>query len=157
MGAAGNRLVYSDFDFGNLKLWAFPTRNAIRRSRPGRIDFVAEHREVLLFGGRDGLYRLTGVDPSNFNSDEISRTGPLDGYSWNATINALGYIGENGFYLTDAAETQYVSKIVLDKFFENKRARRGTMLFFSDDTFLFSVGLQLFARNSLYMVRRGSY
>ena len=142
-GAAGNRLVYSNFDFGDLKLWAFPTRNAVRRSRPGRIDFVAEHREVLLFGGRDGLYRLTGVDPSNFNSDEISRTGPIDGYSWNATINALGYIGENGFYLTDAAQTQYVSKIALDKFFENKRARRGTMLFFSDDTFLFNVGLQL--------------
>ena len=141
-GAAGDRLVYSDFDAANLKLWAFPTRNTIRRSRPGRIDFVAEHREVLLFGGRDGLYRLTGLTPADFNSDEISRTGPLDGYSWGATINAFGYAGENGLYLTDAAGVEYISKLSLDKFFRNKRARRGTMLFFSDDTFLFSVGLQ---------------
>ena len=141
-GGAGDRLVYSDLDFGELKLWAFPTRNAIRRSRTGRIDFVAEHREVLLFGGRDGLYRLIGTDASDFNSDEISRTGPVDGYCWSATINALGYVGENGFYLTDAATTEYVSKLAIDKFFENKRARRGAMLFFSDDTFLFTIGLQ---------------
>ena len=141
-GGAGDRLVYSDLNFGNLKLWAFPTRNAIRRSRTGRIDFVAEHREVLLFGGRDGLYRLIGTDASDFNSDEISRTGPVDGYCWSATINALGYVGENGFYLTDAATTEYVSKLAIDKFFENKRARRGAMLFFSDDTFLFTIGLQ---------------
>ena len=141
-GAAGDRLVYSDLDFADLKLWAFPTRNAVRRSRTGRIDFVAEHREVLLFGGRDGLYRLVGTDASDFNSDEISRTGPVDGHCWSATINALGYVGENGFYLTDAATTEYVSKLAIDKFFENKRARRGAMLFFSDDTFLFTVGLQ---------------
>ena len=141
-GGAGDRLVYSDLNFGNLKLWAFPTRNAIRRSRTGRIDFVAEHREVLLFGGRDGLYRLIGTDASDFNSDEISRTGPVDGYCWSATINSLGYVGENGFYLTDAATTEYVSKLAIDKFFENKRARRGAMLFFSDDTFLFTIGLQ---------------
>ena len=85
---------------------------------------------------------MTGLTAEDFNSDEISRTGPLDGYSWGATINAFGYVGENGLYLTDAAEVQYISKLALDKFFKNKRARRGTMLFFSDDTFLFSVGLQ---------------
>lgn len=141
-GASGDRLVYSDIDFADVKLWAFPSKNAIRRSRPGRIDFVAEHREVLLFGGRDGLYRLTGTDAFDFRSDEISHVGPLDGFAWSTTIDTLGFVGENGLYLTDGVNTELSTKIVLDNFFKNKRTRRGTMLFFSDDTLLFSAGLQ---------------
>ena len=138
----GDRLVFSDVEFGEIRPWSFPLSNDIRRIRPGRVDFAVSFREVLLFGGRDGLFRLNGADPTNFDSDEISRIGPLDSFAWSATDNTLGFVGENGLYLTDAATVEYVSDMVLDTFFRDKRARRGVVLFFSDNTFLFSVGLQ---------------
>ena len=141
-GAAGDRVVYSDFDFGNPALWRFPQLNEIRRGKPGRIDFVASHREVLLFGGHDGLYRLTGVDPSDFDSDEISGVGPLDGYNWSTFKNSLGFVGSRGLYLTDASSVELLSEKALDGFFDAKIVQDGAVLFFEDDTMLFFVRLQ---------------
>ena len=88
------------------------------------------------------INRLTGTDQFDFRSDEVSRVGPLDGHAWSATIDTLGFVSENGLYLTDGVNTELSTKIVLDSFFENRRARRGTKLFFSDDTLLFSAGIQ---------------
>ena len=138
----GDRLIYSDFDGTISKLWAFPKRNEIRRTRPGRVDFCASHREVLLFGGHDGLYRLTGLDPLDFDSDEISGVGPLDGYSWGTLKNSLGFVGRRGLYLTDASSVDSLSDEVLNGFFDAKVVQRGAVLFFEDDTMLFFVRLQ---------------
>ena len=138
----GDRLIYSDFDGTISKIWAFPKKNEIRRTRPGRVDFCASHREVLLFGGHDGLYRLTGVDPSDFDSDEISGVGPLDGYSWGTFKNSLGFVGIRGLYLTDASSVELLNEKALDGFFDAKIVQDGAVLFFEDDTMLFFVRLQ---------------
>ncbi|MCE2396880.1 hypothetical protein J4G02_20360 [Candidatus Poribacteria bacterium] len=139
---AGDRLIYSDFRGTVQAIWAFPATNEIRRTRPGRVDFCASHREVLLFGGHDGLYRLTGLDSSDFDSDEISGVGPLDGYSWGTFKNSLGFVGSYGLYLTDASSVQFLSEAALDGFFDAKIVQRGAVLFFEDDTMLFFVRLQ---------------
>ena len=138
----GNRLVYSDYDGTRSKFWSFPKSNEVRRTRPGRIDFCASHREVLLFGGHDGLYRLTGTDPFDFDSDEISGVGPLDGYSWGTLKNSLGFVGSRGLYLTDAAGVESLSDESLDEFFDAKVVQRGSVLFFEDSTIIFFVRLQ---------------
>ena len=137
----GDSLVYSDIEFGSIRPWVFLPTDVVKRIRPGRLDFARSFREVLLFGGRDGLFRLEGI-PENFSQDDISRIGPLDAYAWSATKNTLAFVGENGFYSTDASTVEYLSDMSLDTFFKSKRARRGIVLFFSDNTFLFSVGLQ---------------
>ena len=138
----GNRLVYSDYDGTLSKFWSFPKSNEIRRTRPGRVDFCASHREVLLFGGHDGLYRLTGADPFDFDSDEISGVGPLDGYSWGTLKNSLGFVGNRGLYLTDAADVQSLSDEALDEFFDAKMVQRGAVCFCTDSTIIFFTQLQ---------------
>ena len=144
----GNRLIYSEYDGTLSKFWSFPKRNEVRRTRPGRVDFCASHREVLLFGGHDGLYRLTGADPYDFESDEISGVGPLDGYSWGTLKNSIGFVGSRGLYLTDASSVQFLSNQALDRFFDGQEVRHGTVLFFEDDTLLFFVELQAVANRS---------
>ena len=79
-GAAGDRLVYSDIRNGTPTPWAFPSVNEIRVD--GRVDFCAELRDVLLFGGKTGLYRLTGVSEYDFRVGTLGRIGPIDGYAW---------------------------------------------------------------------------
>ena len=101
---AGDRLIYSDIQLGSLVPWAYPAVNEIRTGE--QITFCAELREVLLFGGRGRLSRLTGTDEYNFNIDTLSHRGPLDGYSWNRLTDVLAYIGEGGFFVTDASSVQ---------------------------------------------------
>lgn len=144
----GNRLIYSDYDGTLSKFWSFPKSNEIRRTRPGRVDFCASHREVLLFGGHDGLYRLTGADPFDFDSDEISGIGPLDSYSWGTLKNSIGFVGSRGLYLTDAAGVQSLSDQALNGFFDGREVQHGTVLFFEDDTILFFAELQAVADRS---------
>ena len=138
----GDRLIYSDYDGTTSKIWTFPPTNEVRRTRPGRVDFCASYREVLLFGGYDGLYRLTGSDTFDFDSDEISGVGPLDGYSWGTLKNSLGFVGNRGLYLTDASEVQFLSDEVLDGFFDAKTVEHGSVIFFDDNTILFFVRLK---------------
>ena len=139
---AGDRLVYSDYRGTTQALWAFPATNEIRRVGGGRIEFCASHREVLLLGASDGLYRLEGVDPLNFKIDQISGTGPLDGYSWGVMKDTLGFVGSKGLYVTDAASVEFVSDESLDGFFDAQVVKRGSVVFFTDNTILFFVGLQ---------------
>ncbi len=138
----GDRLVYTDFDGTIPEFWTFPPKNFIRHVNSGRVDFCVSHREVLLFGGADGLFRLTGRDIFDFEADQISGVGPLDGYSWGVMKDALGFLGNRGLYLTDASSVEFVSDEALDGFFDAQVVRRGSVVFLQDNTILFFVGLQ---------------
>ena len=138
----GDRLVFTGFDGTTPEFWTFPPNNFIRHVNSGRVDFCASHREVLLFGGADGLFRLTGRDFFDFEADQISGTGPLDGYSWGVMKDTLGFLGSRGLYLTDASSVEFISDEALDGFFDAKVVKHGSVVFIQDNTILFFVGLQ---------------
>ena len=157
---AGDRLVYSDVDFGNIVPWAFPPVNEIRVQ--GRVDFCAEINEVLLFGSRDGLWRLAGNTAYNFAVGQISNSGPVDGYAWSKITDALAFVGEGGLFLTDASQVIRASETVLDDFFQDKKVVRGAVAFFKDGDILYAVTLEdskgdtqdvQFKREDAYWVR----
>ena len=138
----GDRLIYSAYSGTIAQYWHFPKDHFQVRSDNGRIDFCASHREVLLIGASDGLFRLEGQDEFDFELDQISGAGPLDGYSWGALENTLGFIGSKGLYVTDAATVEFVGDESLDGFFNAKTVVHGSVAFFVDNTILFFVGLQ---------------
>ena len=138
----GDRLLFSDIREGSYQVWAFPPANEVRPPESGRIDFAADFQEILLFGGRDGLWRLRGPDPVDFSPDRLSGLGPVDGHSYGIFRNALGFVGDGGLFITDGVEVHKVSDLVLDEFFEGEYIRRGSVLFVSDDTILFHVVLR---------------
>ena len=138
--AAGNRLVYSDLRQGVLVPWSFPTLNEIRVQ--GSVDFCAEINEVLLFGGRDGLWRLAGNTSYNFAVGQISNSGAIDGYAWSRITDAPAFVGEGGLFVTDASAVVRISETVLDDFFQNKRVVRGAVAFFKDGDILYAVTLE---------------
>ena len=138
----GDRMVFSDYGEGGSKFWSFPPHNSIRPVTSRRVNFCVSHREVLLFGGTDGLFRLTGRDTFDFEADQISGVGPLDGYSWAIMKDTLGFSGPRGLYLTDASSVEFISDEALDGFFDGQVVKRGSVVFFQDNTILFFVGLQ---------------
>ena len=150
---AGDRLIYSDFDGTIPRYWAFPKKNFLSRSDGRRVDFCARHREVLLVGASDGLFRLDGRDALDFNLDQISGAGPLDGFSWNVSLNTLGFVGLTGFFITDAATVELVSDESLDGFFTDREIRRGLVGFFVDNTLLFFADNDLFRFDDRHWVR----
>lgn len=137
---AGDRLVYSDLQNGNLVPWAFPEVNDIRV--PGRVEFCAEINEILIFGSRDGLWRITGGTEYNFAVGQISASGPVDGYAWSKITNALAFVGEGGFFITDASSVVRASETILDDFFINKKVIRGAVAFFKDGDVLFAIAVK---------------
>ena len=139
-GAAGDRLVYSDLRQGALVPWSFPTLNEIRVQ--GSVDFCAEINEVLLFGSRDGLWRLAGNTEYNFAVGQISNSGAVDGYAWSRITDALAFVGEGGLFVTDASRVIRVSETVLDDFFQDKKVVRGAVAFFKDGDILYAVTLE---------------
>ena len=159
-GGAGNRLVYSDLRSGVIVPWAFPAVNEIRVE--GRVDFCAEINEVLLFGSRDGLWRLAGNTEYNFAVGQISNSGSIDGYAWSRITDALAFVGEGGLFVTDASQVIRVSETVLDDFFQDREVVRGAVVFFKDGDVLYSVSLKdsggntedvQFKREDAYWVR----
>ena len=132
---AGDRLIYSDIRDGSLVPWAYPPANEIRTGE--QITFCAELREVLLFGGRGRLSRLTGTDEYNFNIDTLSHRGPVDGYSWNRLTDVLAYIGEGAFFVTNASDVQAVSEPILNKVFKDKQLLTGSVAFLQDGDILY--------------------
>ena len=132
---AGDRLIYSEIRSGSLLPWVYPPVNEIRTG--AEITFCAELREVLLFGGRQRLSRLTGTDEYNFNIDTLSHRGPLDGYSWNRLTDVLAYIGEGGFFVTDASDVQAVSDPVLNRIFKDRQLLTGGVVFLQDGDILY--------------------
>ena len=136
---AGDRLIYSDLQNGVIVPWAFPPANDIRVQ--GKVDFCAEINEVLLFGSRDGLYRLTGGTEYDFAVGQISGSGPIDGYAWQKITDALAFVGEGGLFVTDASAVVRISELVLDDFFVDKKVVSGAVAFFKDGDVLYSVTL----------------
>ena len=132
---AEDRLIYSDIQFGSLVPWAYPAVNEIRTGE--QVTFCAELREVLLFGGRGRLSRLTGTDEYNFNIDTLSHRGPLDGYSWNRLTEVLAYIGEGGFFVTDASSVKPLSDPSLNRIFKDRKLLTGSLVFLQDGDILF--------------------
>ena len=132
---AGDRLIYSDVRLGTLIPWAYPAVNEIRTGE--QVTFCAELREVLLFGGRGRLSRLSGTDEYNFNIDTLSHRGPVDGYSWNRLTDVLAYIGEGAFFITNASDVQAVSEPILNKVFKDKKLLTGSVVFLQDGDILY--------------------
>ena len=98
-GATGDELRFSEVRNG-VPFWhTWPVINSIRTG--SRIDFCAAYRGMLLFGGADGLYRLSGTSPANFRYDQISARGPVSPHAWGVLDNAFGFVGADGLYLTD--------------------------------------------------------
>ena len=133
-------LRYSDLRFGNLALWAYPEVNAIRR--PVDCIFTETYRELLLFGGRNGLWRMTGSDPHTYNPDQLSNLGPIDTYATTKTEDIFGYITPAGLHTTDGIATQDISE-PLQAHFENQEPIRGSVLFLPNGHSVWSV---VFAR-----------
>ena len=157
---AGDRLIYSDLQDGNLVPWSFPPVNDIRVE--GRVDFCAEINEVLLFGSRAGIWRLTGGTEYDFAIGQISASGPIDGYAWSKITDALAFVGEGGLFVTDASAVVRISETVLDDFFTDQKVVRGAVAFFKDGDVLYSVTLKdrdgntvdyQFKREDAYWVR----
>lgn len=97
-----NELRFSEVNYGIPEWHAFPILNAIRAD--SRIEFCAAYRGVLLFGGADGLYRLSGTSPANFRYDRISARGPVSPYAWAILSNAFAFVGADGLYFTDGTQ-----------------------------------------------------
>ena len=133
-------LRYSDLRNGNLALWAYPEVNAI--NRPVDIIFTETYREVLLFGGRNGLWRMTGTDKFTFNPDRLSNLGPIDAYATTTAEDVFGYITPAGLHTTDGIGTQDISE-PLQAYFENQEPIRGSVLFLPNGHSVWSV---VFAR-----------
>lgn len=133
-------LRYSDVRFGNLALWAYPKTNAIRR--PVDCIFANTYRDMLLFGGRNGLWRLTGNAPYNFDVDRISNVGAIDAYAVTTTEDVFGYISPAGLHISDGISTQDISEPI-QAYFENQAPVRGSVLFLPNGHTVWSV---LFAR-----------
>ena len=133
-------LRYSDIRFGNLALWAFPETNAIRR--PVDCIFANTYRDMLLFGGRNGLWRMTGNAAYNFDPDRISNLGAIDPYAVTATEDVFGYIGTAGLHISDGISTQDISEPI-QAHFENQKPVRGSVMFLPNSNTVWSV---VFAR-----------
>ena len=118
----GDELRYSDVRVGEPVWFAFPARKSIRTGT--RIDFCAAYRGLLLFGGEDGLYRLTGDSEYNFDHDRISARGPVSSDAWAVLDKFFGFVGVDGLYLTDGTEAPEIAP-QLDGFFNRYRVEDG--------------------------------
>ena len=131
-----DELRYSELRFEGLALWAFPEKNSIRR--PVDAQFASAYRDMLLWGGRNGLWRLTGGTEYNFAVDRISNVGAIDGYAHATTEDVLGYITPAGMHFSDGVSTSLLSE-PLKAHFENSKPVRGAVTFMPDGRTLFSI------------------
>ena len=136
----GDRLIYSDLDFGNIVPWAYPADNDIRTGK--RVDWCAEINEILLFGSREGTWRLTGGTEYDFAVGQISGQGAIDAHAWGKISSGLAFVGEAGLFVTDASQVVEISDIILDGYFRDRKAVRGGVVFFKDNNILFTVTLK---------------
>ena len=129
-------LRYSDVRSGELVTWAYPKVNSVRQ--PVETTFAQPYRNQLLWGGRDGLWRLTGTTEYNFDINRLSNLGPLHGYAAIATEDVMGYISMSGMHLSDGISTTDISD-PLDGYFENREPIDGTVTFFPNGQSLWSL------------------
>ena len=129
-------LRYSDLRFGNLVLWAYPKTNSIRR--PVDFTFATAYRDLLIFGGRNGMWRMVGNSPSNFDIDRITNLGPIDPYAITTTEDTIGYITTAALHISDGISTQDISEPI-QAYFENQEPIRGSVLFLPNGNTVWSV------------------
>lgn len=129
-------LRYSDVRFDGLALYAFPEENSI--NQPVRCVFAEAYRELLLFGGRDGLWRLTGGTEHEFVIDQVSNLGPVDAYAVTKTEDVFAYVAPNGIFMSDGVATQSISD-PLDAHFENREPIRASCIFLPNGNSMFSI------------------
>lgn len=132
----GSELRYSDLRDGIPVHSAFPEKNSINQSV--NCTFAAAYRNLLLFGGSDGLWRLTGGTEYNFTVDRISNLGPIDGFAGTTTEDVFAYITPSGIYLSDGISTQSISN-PLDFHFKNRQPIRGAIAFLPNGNIIFSI------------------
>ena len=131
-----SRLIYSDIRDGRLALEAFPTSNSIPVTE---VEFVLTYFGTLLFGGSSSLWRLTGLDISDFVPDEIAGVGPVGPYAVSILENSVGFISRSGLFMTDTTDISRVSSPALDGAFENRVIRNGSVVQVPDGSVLWSV------------------
>ena len=131
-----DELRYSDVRFGNLALYAFPETKSIRR--PVDTIFAAAYRDMLLFGGRNGLWRLTGNTEYNHDVDRVSNLGAIDAYAITTTEDVFGYISPAGLHMSDGISTSDISEPI-QAHFENQEPIRGNVTFLPNGNTLWSV------------------
>ena len=153
--AVGDELRYSDVRDGAPVQWAFPEANSIRVE--GDVTFCVEFRGVLLFGGDQGMWRLTGVDEYSFDVDRISGVGPVSGSAWAVFETGVGFIAQDGLYITDGVQVVKASTPALDGYFEGNRAVSGAVSLLPGNDELYAVRFATGARFQFHKSSRGGF
>jgi|TARA_Y100000310_G_scaffold299952_1_gene335228 pimeloyl-ACP methyl ester carboxylesterase len=126
--ACETELRYSDLRAG-VPIWlSFPTANNIVVN--AEILFCTRYRGLLLFGGPDGIWRLTGGTEFDFRIEQISTTGPVDAFAWGQDDQFLWFVGVHGLHVCDGTSVQgigYPDKVAapLRTFFLNNAVKTG--------------------------------
>lgn len=81
--------------------------------------FCARVNQYLVFGGPSELWSLIGTSRYNYQINRIGSRGPVSAYAWGNIENAIGFVGTDGFYVTDGATAQKISQ-PLDGFFDSE-------------------------------------
>ncbi|MDE0298625.1 MAG: hypothetical protein OXN17_08340 [Candidatus Poribacteria bacterium] len=103
----GRELRFSDVR-NAIPYWGtWPVLNSITTGH--RIEFSAGYRGILLFGGADNLYRLSGASPHTYRYDRISSRGPVSSHAWGVLEKAFGFVGSDGLYLTDGTQAPEIA------------------------------------------------
>lgn len=115
-----DELRFSDRRDGTPIWHAWPLTNSIRTGY--EIIATAAFDRYLIFGGSNSLYRL--ITTPNRQFFRISNRGPVSPHSFGAVGTRLGYVGIDGFYLTDGLQSQKISAAI-DRFFEEGKIIEG--------------------------------
>lgn len=118
----GEELRFSTVRDGTPLWHVFPVDHKIKTGR--LIQFCANYRGQLLFGGADGLYRMSGTTFPNIQWDIISSRGPVTAHAWGVLDKAFGFVGVDGFYLTDGTQAPEIAR-ALDGYFNRHRIEDG--------------------------------
>lgn len=140
--ACETELRYSDLRAGVPAWLAFPADNNIKVN--AEILFCTVYRGVLLFGGPDGVWRLSGGTEFDFRVEQISTRGPVDGFAWGENEDLLWFVGVHGLYVSDGVSVRGVgypetSASPLRDFFLDRSTKTGTAVPLPNDEVLFSV------------------
>lgn len=128
---------------GTELLWyAFKATNQINVDT--EVVFCTEYRDVLLFGGPNGVWRLTGSSPYDYDVEQISDVGPLDGYAWKKGLSLLYFVGINGLYATDGVSVHALHEPIRE-FFKDIQIKKASVLFFPSEEVLFNCYVDLAA------------
>lgn len=144
--ASNAQLQYSDIRDGNPIWWAFPESNAITEDI--ECVFCVNYRETLLFGGPNGIWRLTGTSEFNFDLDQISTVGPLDGFAWAETKDLIAFVGVNGLYVCDGVRVLAIHDSALKTYFKDVQIKKGSCVYFPSEEILFNTYVDLSAGGS---------